>query len=430
VDLQGCRRPGFYELQRFYRFVAAWSPELAATHAVTDLTLGYTPHQRLLDFLGWPSLLAPVAVRQAAGEEAYGMEPFDAEPTLADVSVGGQGWMGGVEAVTLQTVPAEASAWRKYKEAGLTFARLNLAYDMLELTNPNRAPGEGWVVIPCVGTLETAAIDWCLAHLQAGGGLLFAPCLPLRDEDGDPDLRLSEALGVTLTDQVRPAGGELLDYGARPLTLTGCGGCNQPSVAVNGWIWRFAAPQGEVLAEYEGQPVIVQVEAGPGRAIVAGTDLTFTSPSSLEMWRSVLTGAMEIVPAVHSEGEWCHALLQRGPRGDFLTVSNEGGNVGTFGLRVGDLHLEVDLEPHEARVLALGATLGGRRLIYTTSELIPPDPDRKRVELWGKAGTSGELCFAEPVKAVLNGFEVSTEETPQGHVLRYTHGREPLLLEL
>ena len=426
LDREGRCRPGFYELQRFYRFVAAWAPELAATHAAADLTLGYSPTQRLLDFLGWPSLGAAVA-----GQCGPGGEAFDAEPTLAaGVTGGGEGWRGGVEAVTLQTLPAEAGVWRKYKEAGLTLARLNLAYDMVELTNPNRAPGHGWVVVPCVGTLETAAIDWCLAHLQAGGGLLFAPCLPLRDQDGELDLRLSEALGVSLLDQVRPAGGQLLDYGARALTCPEC----RDEVAVNGWIWRWHAPEAEVLAQYEGQPVIVQVSAGPGRAIVAGTDLTFTNPTSLEMWRAILTGSMEITSAVRSQGEWCHALLQRGEPGDFLTVINEGGNVGTYRLRVcapvGDLHLEVDLEPHEARCLALNATLAGRRLLYTTSELIPLDPARRRVELWGKAGTAGELCFAEPLTGRLQGAEVRTEERPPGHVLRYTHTREPLVLEL
>ncbi len=430
VDLQGNRRPGFYELQRFYRFVAAWRPELTATQAVADLALGYTPGQRLLDFLGWP----PVG-EQAEGRRGPGGEAFDAEPTLqAGVTGGGEGWMGGVEAVTLQTVPAEAGVWRKYKEAGMTLARLNVAYDMVELTNPNREPGQGWVVIPCVGTLETVAIDWCLAHLQAGGGLLFAPCLPLRNEQGEEDPRLAQALGVTLVDQVRPAGGQILDYGARVLSLPG-----GAEVAVNGWIWRFAArtgetpvpPGGEVLAEYEGQPVIVRAQAGAGRAIVAGTDLAFTNPTSLEMWRRIIAEAMEITPAVQSEGEWCHGLLQVGPRGDLLTVINEGGNVGSFRLRVQDsVTVDVDLEPHEARCLLLRAMVAGRRLLYTTSEVIPLDAGKTRLELWGKAGTAGELCFAEPVSGVLNGFEARTEETEVGHVLRYTHGREALVLEL
>ncbi len=423
VDLHGNRRPGFYELQRFYRFVAAWRPELAATEAVTDLTLGYTPSQRLLDFLGWPPLLAEAEIGHGSGGEA-----FEAEPTLAaGVTGGGEGWMGGVEAVTLQTAPAESGVWRKYKEAGMTLARLNLAYDMLELTNPNRAPGSGWVVVPCVGTLETAAIDWCLAHLAQGGGLLFAPCLPLRNEDGVEDLRLALALGVRLHDQVRPAGGQILDYGARVLSLPEGG-----EVAVNGWIWRFEAPAGEVLATYEDQPVIVQVQAGAGRALVAGTDLAFTNPTSLALWGRLLTERTGIVPAVQHEGEWCHGLLQRsaGDGVDFLTVINEGGNVGTFRLRVGDLRLEIDLEPHEARCLALRATLGDRHLLYSTSEVLPLDAERRRLELWGKAGTAGELFFTEPLTAQLNGFEVRTEATDAGHVLRYTHGREPLLLEL
>ncbi|HEY3397526.1 MAG TPA: beta-galactosidase [Armatimonadota bacterium] len=429
VDYDGETNQSYREVQRFYRFAAAWQQELQACQPAYDLTLGYTPGQRTLDFLGWPSLLQPGAASGGPGGEA-----FDAEPALrATESLGGHEWLGGVEGVTLQNTPPEAGVWRRVKEAGLTGVRLNYAWDMLELTNPNRVPGQGWLVIACTGTLERAAITYCLQHLDAGGGCLFFPTFPIMDEDGEPDLRLAERLGVRLTGQVRPSGGEILDYGSRPLTLADGG-----EVGVQGWIYTYEAPaDAAVLASYRGAPVIVQAPATAGRVLVAGTDIIYTHAGTLDLWRRLLRDHLGVTPRVEGEGAYCHALLLAGEETSFLTVSNLTGVSGPSRLTVhgagpggGDVTLEVSLQPHESRCLALNAKLGAAPLVYATTEIIPLNAERTQVELHGAVGTVGKLAFAAPVAGVLDGVVVQT--TPEGglHVLSFRHGDEPSVLEI
>jgi len=430
VDYEGRVGPGYDELSRFYRFLEAWEPELTAAHPIADLTIGYSPAQRLLDFLGWPAL-HPEATPAATGP---GGEAFDAEPVLAaGVAGGGEGWLGGAEAVTLQTVPAEAGVWRKSREAATVCTRLNLAFDMLELTSPNREPGQGCLLIPCTGTLETAAIDYCLEHLDRGGSIVFAPCFPLLNEYGEPDSRVADRLGARLAEQVRPAGGRPLDYGARVLNLE-----NGEEVPVNGWIFCYDLPAGaHVLASFQGRPAVFDLPGGAGKVVVAGIDPAFTNLNLLEMWRRMFTEVLGIQPAVVCEGPYCHGLLLQGPRTWFLTVLNLTGLPAVSRLRVTPpgpfgrpLELAVDLEAHEARCLVLDADLGQHRLLYATSEVLPLDAERRRLQLHGRAGTVGELVFAEPVQGRLAGTQVTSEPGETGHVLRFTHTREPLLLEL
>ncbi len=430
VDFEGQQGPGYDELSRFYRFLEAWEPELTASRPVADVTIGYSPAQRLLDFLGWPAL-HPAGTAVTGGP---GGEHFDAEPTLAAGLVGGgEGWLGGMEAVTLQTVPAEAGVWRKSKEAALLCTRLNLGFDMIDLTNPNRAPGQGCLLVPCTGTLEAAAIGYCLEHLEEGGSLLFAPCFPMLNEYGEPDLRLAERLGARLVEQVRPAGGRILDYGARVLSWE-----DREEVAVNGWIYCYRVPDdARPWARFGGKPVVFDLPLGNGRVLVAGVDPAFTNLNLLEMWRRILTEVLRVQPVVVCEGAYCHGLLLRGPRTHFLTVLNLTGLPATYRFQVRAEGLpeqlrsvEVDLEAHEARCLVLSADLGGHRLLHTTSEVVPLDRERRRLQLHGKAGTVGELVFAEPAQGWLGRRHAASQPAAAGHVLRFVHTREPLLLEL
>ncbi|MHB9131317.1 MAG: beta-galactosidase [Armatimonadota bacterium] len=428
LDMHGNPSEGYRQLQRFYHFTHAWSDEIADARMVADVTIGFTPGQRLLDFLGVPPLLAVKASGQGPGGER-----FDAEPTL-DKSAGSPShdWLDGYEGVSKQSTPAEAGVWKRNKEAALLLTRLNVSYDMLELTSPNRAPGSGWIIIPCTGSLDKAAITYCLEHLDAGGGLLFFPTIPVFDEDGAADLRLTERLGLQLVAQIRPAGGEVMDYGTRLLTAAG------KEVGVNGWIYRHRFPQGsQSLAEYDGDPVIVRLPAQCGKVVVAGTDMSYTSLSVLALWQRVVQEGMGIQPVVTSAGNYYHGLLLKGEQTSIFTVLNLTGQVapGTLTLPqpaagIDGLSIPLDLRPHEARCLLIGARVGETRLLYSTSEILPLNSERTRLELHGQVGTPGELVFAEPVSGKLNGQDVITLPVETGHIISYQHELTPLLFEM
>ena len=428
LDLEGRPVQGFYHLQRFYRFVRAWEAEIATSEMVADVTIAYTPGQRLLDFLGVPSLMA----QQVSGTAGPGGERFTAEPSLQQAVDTGHEWVGGVEGVTKQATPPEAGLWKKTTEAALLCTRLNLGFNLLELTNPNRKPGQGWILIPCTGSLEREALDYLLAHLEAGGGCLFFPTIPVQDSDGNPDLRLAERLGVRLRQQIRGAGGELMDYGTRVVDYA-----NGKQVGLNGWLWVHDFPEGsEELASFEGRPLAARLPAARGQALVAGLDMSFTTLSSLDLWQN-LWAAAGLEPAIRTEGNWYHALLKRGPQAGLLSIANLTGYTGpcTFRLahpepELDEVTLTVELSPHEARCLLIGLPIPGYRLLYATSEIIPCEDAPQKWELHGQSGTPGELCFAAPTSGRLNGQPVASEETGEGHVLAYRHQDQPLFFEM
>ncbi|MHB9026270.1 MAG: beta-galactosidase [Armatimonadota bacterium] len=422
LDLQGNPTEGFRQLLRFNRFIEGWQDTLVAAQSPVDITLGYAPSQRLLDFLGTQPLL-----QQQVSGQGPGGERFTDEPGL-DRSAGvSHDWVDGYEGVSKQTVPAEAGIWKKAKEACLLFTRMNLAYNLRDLTNPNVQPGQGWIAVPCTGGLDAVAIDYLVAHLDQGGGCLFFPTFPVYTLDGVPDLRIAERLGVKLAGQVRPAGGELIDYGTRLLDLP-----DGDRVGVDGWIYTYELSDGsETLASYGERPVIAKAPAGRGAAVVAGIDPVYTTLSTLRLWRLVIENAMGLQPAVRMEGTYCHALLRQSPSGSVLTLLNLAGQVGetTVHLRDEQLTFTLELAPHEARCLLLGVQLGEARLIYATSELIPLSPDRRRLELHGAPGTPGELAFAHPVVGLLDGQPVAGEISGEYHVIRYRHGLAPMVFE-
>ena len=126
-------------------------------------------------------------------------------------------------------------------------------------------------------------------------------------------------------------------------------------------------------------------------------------------------------------GDYVHALLRTGDSGSILTVAEIMGRTASCEVDVDGLPFGIELGPHEARCLVIGASLAGRTLLYLTSEVIPTDDSRSRFELHGQAGTRGELAFAEPVSGLLNGRTVHGDEC---HVIRYRHEIEPLVFTL
>ncbi|MFP4541852.1 MAG: hypothetical protein ACLFR7_09500 [Opitutales bacterium] len=173
--------------------------------------------------------------------------------------------------------------------------------------------------------------------------------------------------------------------------------------------------------------------------IVAGTDAAFRTFGSLRLWERVLRDHVGIAPAVGCDPEaaYCRALLRRGPNASVLSVLELLGHGGVSHLTVheavpgmDDVHLQVDLKPHEARSLVLGAELEGRRLAYCTSELLATHGAKTRWKLHGAPGTRGELAFFGRTDLVLGGERKTTEQGTDGmDRVRYQHGLEPLTLE-
>jgi len=77
IDREGNLSEGYRRLKCFNEFVRGWEAELVRANALAEVTVAYTPGQRLLDFMGAPALLGKVD-RKSLG--VAGGERFDAEP--------------------------------------------------------------------------------------------------------------------------------------------------------------------------------------------------------------------------------------------------------------------------------------------------------------------------------------------------------------
>lgn len=415
-------------VEDYFTFVQAWEPELAAAQSATEITVAYTPGQRLLDFLGVPEA-ARLAGKTEKRAVVAGGELFDAEPTLVRGGASGHDWLDGYEAVSKQTLAAESGVWRKTREAVGLLHSLNVGYALLDLTNPNREPGRGTILVASTGCLEPEAIDYLVRHLDAGGRCLFCPTIPVMDLDGRPDARIADRLGTRLTETIRPAGGRAIDYGSRVIEVR-----DGEKVGIDGWLFAHEFPAGsDVLAAHEGKALAAALPAGNGRAAVVGFDPFYTSEGVQRFWAGVLRGALGIEPAIRAEGAWFHALLTRAGGTAFLTVMNLTGTSEPGRLilcrpapGLETLSLGLELGAHEARCLVLNARLGDCRLISTTSELTPLDGTRSAFKLRGHASTRGELVFDRPVSLELDGRHIASQPRADGHVISYTHERTPL----
>lgn len=379
-------------VELFNRLVETWESYILDMPHVPDITLTYSPALRTVDFLGASSCLA----RQASGKTGPGGSSFDAEPALQRESLSaGHDWLDGYENVSKQTAAPESGGWVKLKECFMLLSRLNVQFDLLDLVHPSRPAGTGWLVVPCTGTMEREGIDYLLEHLDRGGGCLFFPTLPQFHPCGARDSRLEARFGIQLQEQIPPAGGEILRYGAETIQLTHGRVMTEP-----GWISVHRFPAGsEILATREGKPVIARA----GRVIVSGVDARFTTYDTLAFWDFVLTEKAGLSPAVRSRGNYYYTTLLGTVEKGLLTVVNSTGNSdpGELLLKNG-LSIPLELGPTEARTLPLNLELDGVPLVYSSSEILR-SPDRRAYELHGHPGSRGRLAFLQPATVELNG---------------------------
>jgi len=404
---------------QFNRLLDTWQDSLDELESVPDVTLAYAPAMRILDFLGAPACLASGEIVAGPGGESFAAEPgLDREAKSA-----GHDWLDGYENVSKQTVAAEAGQWLKVKEAFALLSRLNMQFDMLDLANPRKQPGKGCLVVPCTGTLEEPCIDHLLEHIAKGGQCLFFPTIPMRTVTGKEDRRIGDKLGVRLVKQIRPAGGEVLEYGAKVIRL----GADKV-VTETGWIFVHDYPAGsESLGTYRDTPVIAKT----GRVIVAGIDARFTTTGGLEFWRTALTEKLGVMPALQSCGNYYYASLLGTAEKGLLTVMNITGDTtaGELSLLESDTTMTLELGPTEARCLPINLELDGTKLCYSTSEILR-SADGKCYELHGCPGTGGALAFSVPMTVYIDGKRCRTEQSGKVFIVNYIHQITPLRVSL
>jgi len=416
LDINACPSNTNALLESFNRLLDTWGDSIKDLESVPDLTIAYSPAMRIVDFLGAHPCLEG-SVNEVSGP---GGESFDTEPGLNRGSLSaGHDWLDGYENVSKQTISAEAGLWLKLKESFALLSRLNLQFDLLELTNPVKIPGKGCLIVPCTGTLEEQSITYLLEHIEKGGRCLFFPTIPTFTTSGKADHRISERLGIGLIEQIRPAGSECLVYGAKAIDIG-----NSKAITETGWLFVHRYPEGsEILASADGKPVVAKV----GNVIVSGIDARFTTGSTLKFWKSVLLEKLAISATIESSGNFYYACLLGTAEKGLLTVANITGNTsaGKVSLSNGDLVMTLELGETEARCLPINLALDGVKLRYSTSEIQRSD-DGLYYELHGCPGTRGCIAFVGPTTFFMDGTRTMAEQRGQIYVVEYTHQIIPI----
>lgn len=411
-------------IHNFHQFVAAWETEIASGKCPEELNLAFTPGMRLSDFLGTYPLMGREAGNVPGGER------FSAEPKIDRGEVAfSHDWLDGYEGVSKQTVKVESSAWRKVREALVLSVRLGLSGRMVDLANPCCPPDSNTpLIVPNAGCLETEAFDYLCAYLQKGGCAIFTPMIPQYDLFGNRNDSILNLLGATLTEMIRPAGGEILDYGSRAVQT-----CKGQELAVHSWIsvYHFQK-ENTPLAFYQGKPVASSVTLEHGKAVVAGFEALYNNGQSVDFWQDVFLHECGILPAAAEKNGYFSLFSRINKDMLFLAVGNAAGALEPGVLRCAGYEFELELTPHEGRILICNAPVlnGADRICYCTSEMIPLDSARSEIKLYGAPGTEGKIVFARTCEVRLDGCPVSLIPDYDGYALIYEHKKLPRLLSI
>lgn len=412
------------KIHRFHRFVEAWEKEIAESQCPDELNLAFTPGMRLSDFFGTYPLMGNDT------ENGPGGERFTAEPKIDRGEVAfSHDWLDGYEGVSKQTVKVESSAWRKVREALVLSVRLGLSGRMVDLANPCCPPDSKTpLIVPNAGCLETEAFTYLCEYMKTGGCVIFTPMIPQYDLYGNRNDSILNLLGAELTEMIRPTGGEILDYGSRALTT-----CYGKELAVHSWltVYSFRGKQ-KPLAFYQGKAVASLVELESGKAVVAGFEAMYNNAESISFWQNICIEECGITPAASETNGYFSLFSRKNDRLHFLAVGNAAGTLEPSIIRCGGYEFELELLPHEGRVLIFNAPVlnGANNICYCTSEMIPLDSDRSRLELHGAPGTQGKIVFAKPCTVHLNGSPVSLIPEKDGFALFYEHAKKACLLSV
>lgn len=427
IDIDGSIAPAYHYLKRYNSFIDSWNELLTDSEPVCDISIAYSPAYRLVDFFGAPELLK-CENHESKITFSGGGESFDTEPVLdkTDNAISHE-WIDGYEGLSKQTVKPESGMWKKVKDSMLLLSRLNYGYELIELTNPNKKPGNGCIIVVSTGSLETKAIDYLLKHLNKGGKCIFTPTIPAYNENGEHDKRLLDYLNTELIDIVRPAGGNLMDYGCRVVEYK-----KNRRVGVNSWIFIHDFPENAVpVATYNDQ--LIGAFFKHKNVAVIGIEPTFSTLASLNFWQTIINDLTRTTSTVKCHGNYLHATLRKGNKSSVLSVMN----LGSTGLSniivnkpypgVDRLELNINLALHEARCLLLGIKYNETMIVYSTSEM-HKDKSTGDLLLYGHAGTMGEIAFELPINVMLDGEEKTAKANKDFYVVCYEHQKEAIKL--
>lgn len=413
------------KIRDFHRFVEAWELEIAEAACPEELNLAFSAGMRLSDFLGTYPLLSREQVLAPGGER------FSAEPKIdrGEVSFS-HDWLDGYEGVSKQTVNVESSAWRKVREAMVLSTRLGLSGRMVDLSAPCVPPSDPTpLLVPNAGCLEPEAFEYLCEYLRCGGTAVFTPVIPQYDLFGNRNDSLLRLLGAELKEMIRPAGGEVMDYGSRPVQ-TAYG----QELSVHSWLtaYDFPGKKAAALATYEGLPVASTVPLEKGKAIVVGFEAIFNNLQSVRFWDTLLRRECRISPAARDACGYFSLLLRRSHEFHALAVGNAAGSLEPGKITCAGYTFPLELAPHEGRILLLHVPImnGENRICFCTSEMIPLSGERTRFELHGAPGTAGTLVLQRCCHVKINSAPIQMVQTSDGWVVTYQHERAPLLLEL
>lgn len=419
LNFAGEKTSGYKYIEKFNRLIKTWEDVLLDTENSDDVTLCYSPAFRIFDFLG---------AKNCLNNERSAMRPggdsFDVEPGLDKGQVTGisHDWTDGYENISKQTIPPEAALWNKFKETYMLLSRLGLSFNLRDISNPNAIPGDGCLIVPCVGTLEKESIDYLIEHIDKKGKILFFPTIPIYDEMGRRDERIAEKLNINLNKQICPPGSKIMDYGARVINLP-----DGEEITAGGWLWIHDFPKdSKVLANFENSPITIKT----GNVVVSGFDAAFTTYASLNFWRDITQDTLNIKPVVKTENNYYYTKLLAGKNGSLLLVMNITGNTAPALIKIAQLpDFTLELGEYEARILPINVSVGDRKIIYSTSEIIQSQ-DKTHYELHGKPGTLGRIVFAENNEVLLNGKTVKPQNTDGQYIIEYFHEATALKLNL
>lgn len=412
------------KIQNFHRFVAGWEREIASAKCPDELNLAFSPGMRLSDFLGTYPLM---------GEETEvgpGGERFSAEPKIDRGEVAfSHDWLDGYEGVSKQTVKVESSAWRKVREALVLAVRLGLSGRMIDLANPCCPPADNTpLIVPNAGCLEQEAFDYLCEYIKNGGNVVFTPMIPQFDLFGNRNDSLLELLGASLVEMIRPAGGEILDYGSRPVQIP-----DGQELAVHSWIsvYDFCG-ESTPLAFYQGKTAATSVRAGKGKAVVVGFEALYNNAQSVAFWQNIFMQECGISPVASVKNGYFSLFSRKSEDLHFLAVGNAAGTLEPDVVQCAGYEFALELQPQEGRILVFNAPVleGANSICYCSSEVIPLDSERSELELHGASGTSGKIVFAKSCRVCLNGQPVELVREEEGFALTYEHAKKPCLLSI
>ncbi len=387
IRLNGRRDPPFEAVRRLGAFVHGWEHELLATTKRADAAIGLVSELPLL----------PLAARGP-------------HRRLGDLAAAINGSL--VELLRVLTM-------------------LNVNVELVNLTHPPRDVAVPTLIVPCCGVLPHEATPVLEGVLQRGGTLIFYPALPQYDER----MQAFEPLPVHVTIKRTwgPGGQRPGDFKCRPVN-----GREAQEVGIEGPLVTYEAGESlEVLATFQGDACAVSAAAGRGRIVVCGFLPQYFTEESQRLFEEIFVRAAGLVrgcqasePAiVIQRGAGTHQLLavidvlghQRGMR---LRVAT------TEGPRTVPVASDLILAPSESRLLWVDLPVGYARIRHCTSEIVPADPQRRRLLAHGAAGTPGEIAFDRPLRVRADGAPVAPRHLGAAWVFSYEHTAKPVLLEI